>query len=110
MRAPLCQKLGIGIFLTFNVVMLSIAIVKLFGLTNTNGSVDTIWQCFWQQIEISLAVLMASLTAFRAIFISNTNNRRKPRSLFWYGEPEPVVETPVEAPPGEELDAESQGE
>lgn len=90
MRVPLRQKLGIGIFFSFNVVMLSIAVVRACGLRNANGSIDVLWQCFWQQIEITLAVVMASLTAFRAIFTSNTTSSRRPRSLFWYGKPTPT--------------------
>lgn len=38
------------------------------------GVEDDTWEFFWQQTEGDVAVMMASVTAFRTLFVKQTNN------------------------------------
>lgn len=38
------------------------------------GLEDDIWEFFWQHTEGAVAVMMASITAFRTLFVKQTNN------------------------------------
>lgn len=46
------------------------------------GVEDDTWEILWQHIEGAVAVMMASITAFRTIFVKQTSNVKdtKPRS------------------------------
>jgi hypothetical protein len=50
--------------------MIIIAIVRMFRISYTGRGIDAIWQMFWHTIECCVAFLMASITAFRTIFVS----------------------------------------
>jgi len=47
--------------------MIMIAIIRI---SKVHTSDFTIWATFWQQIEACIAVLMLSLTAFRALYVA----------------------------------------
>lgn len=61
------QKVAVGSFLCLSLIMIAIAGIrmkKVFGATSTNG----VYKKFWLHIEASVALLMASLTAYRTFF------------------------------------------
>ncbi len=67
------QQLGLGIFLCLSVMMTVIAIIRISGYRfngiGLSGSIDPTWAFFWLYLEACVAVIMASATAFRSLFI-----------------------------------------
>lgn len=64
--------------------MTVIAIIRMSGFRfkglGLSGSIDTTWAFFWLYLEACIAVIMASITAFRTLFIrgsSKTIDRNK---------------------------------
>lgn len=49
------------------------AIVRIAGF-HYKGVEDDTWEFFWQHTEGAVAVMMASITAFRTLFVKQTNN------------------------------------
>lgn len=49
------------------------AIVRIAGF-HYKGLEDDIWEFFWQHTEGAVAVMMASLTAFRTLFVKQAND------------------------------------
>jgi hypothetical protein len=48
--------------------MISIALVRVSKMPGPNA-IDTPYEIFWQYMEASIAILMASLTAYRTMFV-----------------------------------------
>lgn len=64
--------------------MIMIAIIRMSGYRyhgiGLDGSIDSTWAFFWLYLEACVAVIMASITAFRSLFIhgsSKTMDRNK---------------------------------
>ncbi|KAI0503055.1 hypothetical protein F5B22DRAFT_652456 [Xylaria bambusicola] len=68
-------KFGLAIFLCLSIFMAILAIVRISGFYY-NGLEDDIWEFFWQQTEGAVAVMTASLTAFRTLFIKRKGDHR----------------------------------
>ncbi|KAI8947304.1 hypothetical protein F4801DRAFT_517390 [Xylaria longipes] len=66
-------KIGLGIFLCLSIVMEICAIIRIAGF-HYKGLEDDIWEFFWQHTEGAVAVMMASITTFRTLFVKQTNN------------------------------------
>lgn len=49
------------------------AVIRIAGF-HYKGLEDDTWEFFWQQVEGAVAVMMASITAFRTLFVKQTNN------------------------------------
>ena len=47
-----------------------ISIIKVAGGNTTDGGVDTSWVLFWYEIEAAVAIIVVSVSAFRALFIA----------------------------------------
>ena len=77
------QKIGLGLFLCLNISMVIIACVRGFGV-QADPVWDIPWTIFWLQIEACVAVSMASLTAFRSIFLAGTTRSEPRRARPWY--------------------------
>ena len=77
------QKIGLGIFLCLNISMVIIACVRGFGV-QADPVWDIPWTIFWLQMEACVAVSMASLTAFRSIFLAGTSRSEPRRARHWY--------------------------
>ena len=70
-KMKLKQKLGLAIFLTLNIWMVLISLIRaaLAEVDGPNGKVlDVVWCLFWIYIEAFVAIFVASLTALRFIF------------------------------------------
>jgi len=78
-RIQLKQKIALGIFLCLSVVMIGLALTRMSKIilptVGSGAAVDNWWQFFWQFIEASVAVLMASLTAVRNLFVATSGRR-----------------------------------
>ena len=73
------QKLGLGVFLTLNVWMIVISLLRtsLTEIATPQGKMfDTVWCMFWIFVEAFVAIFVASLAAVRFIFA-----RQRPRDL-----------------------------
>lgn len=60
--------------------MIIIAIVRMSRISNTNGAI--VWQTLLQTLEGCVALLMASITAFRSIFVVS-HGMRDPGQKRW---------------------------
>jgi hypothetical protein len=58
------QKVAVGSFLFLSLVMIAMALVRVSKMPGV-VAIDTPYEIFWQYMEASIAILMASLTAFR---------------------------------------------
>lgn len=77
-------KFGVAIFLCLSIFMAIVAIVRISGFYY-KGLEDDIWEFFWQQTEGAVAVMMASITAFRTLFIKQQSKGKADAA----GDPEP---------------------
>lgn len=63
------------------------AIIRIAGF-HYKGVEDDTWEFFWQQIEGAVAIMMASITAFRTLFVKQTNQAetapRSPAGSFFH--------------------------
>lgn len=66
-------KFGLLVFLGLSIFMVICAIVRMTGF-HYKGVEDDTWEFMWQHIEGAVAVMMASITAFRTLFVKQTNN------------------------------------
>lgn len=66
-------------FLCLSIAMIVIAIVRVSRTSHPGGIIA--WQMFWQGLEPSVALLMASITAFRSIFVSQEMRERNRKRL-----------------------------
>ncbi|KAI1749829.1 hypothetical protein F4782DRAFT_541992 [Xylaria castorea] len=89
-------KFGLAIFLCISIFMAILAIVRISGFYY-NGLEDDIWEFFWQETEGGVAVMMASITAFRMLFVKQRGKGRvdvpeAPHSTFKLPEvPSPIL-------------------
>ncbi|KAK7753017.1 hypothetical protein SLS62_004966 [Diatrype stigma] len=65
-------KIGLAIFLCLSIFMAICAAVRMAGFYY-KGLEDDVWEFFWQHIEGDVAVMMASITAFRTLFVKQTS-------------------------------------
>ncbi|ETS87116.1 hypothetical protein PFICI_00944 [Pestalotiopsis fici W106-1] len=66
-------KFGLAVFLCLSIFMAICAIIRIAGF-HYKGLEDDTWEFFWQQVEGAVAVMMASITAFRTLFVKQTHN------------------------------------
>ncbi|KAL8645630.1 MAG: hypothetical protein Q9226_007213 [Calogaya cf. arnoldii] len=68
-RIDLRRKLALGTMLCLSVFTIITVIVKISGGNTDNGQIDSSWVIFWLHMEAAVAVMVASITAYRAIFV-----------------------------------------
>ncbi|KAI0850263.1 hypothetical protein F5Y00DRAFT_268414 [Daldinia vernicosa] len=66
-------KFGLAIFLCLSIFMVICAIVRIAGF-HYRGLEDDTWEFFWQHNEGAVSVMMASITAFRTLFVKQANS------------------------------------
>ncbi|KAK3372169.1 hypothetical protein B0H63DRAFT_527027 [Podospora didyma] len=64
-------KFGLAIFLCLSIFMVVCAITRMAGF-HYKGVEDDTYEFFWQHAEGAVAVMMASITAFRTLFVKPT--------------------------------------
>lgn len=72
------QKLGLGAFLTMNIWLITIALVRVTSFKQ-GMTFDLIWTLFFQFLEPNIAILAACFSAFRSIFVTNGSEARGKR-------------------------------
>ena len=80
-RVGLRQKVALTLSLCLSLVMVIVAIVRIAGYRTFGGEVDIVWLAFWQQQESSIAVMVVSISAFRALFVARSMNKPPRRSV-----------------------------
>lgn len=74
-KIKLRQKLSMGIFLCLSFAMIVVAMARM-----SKYHVKTLemaWQLFWLGMEACIALIMASLTIFRTVFVTMRNERKE---------------------------------
>ena len=75
-----------GVFLCLNITQCIVAIIRMAGI-RSRFTLDHTWNDFWQQIEVSIAISMVSITAFRSFFVAERSRARARRYRQWYSTP-----------------------
>ena len=69
------QKLALTVSLCLTVVMVALTITRVSGL-KFKGNFDTIWETYWLILSAEVGIVLTSVAAFRAFFVSRTNRNR----------------------------------
>ena len=65
------RKLALGGILCLSVCTMIVSIIRLAGAKNNpSGGIDTAWVMFWYDVEAAVAIIVVSLTTFRALFVA----------------------------------------
>ncbi len=83
------QKLGLGILLCSNILLVVLACLELSGL-RYHDTMDITWLAFTQQLQISAGVLVFSLTAFRSLFTTEKPKFVAREIKSWYSTKEDI--------------------
>ncbi|KAL8702465.1 MAG: hypothetical protein Q9201_004370 [Fulgogasparrea decipioides] len=76
-KIDLRRKFGLGAMLCLSVFTIVIAIVRISGGNTADGQVDSSWVIFWLQMEAAVAVMVASIAAYRALFIFERSHKQE---------------------------------
>lgn len=75
------RKVGLLLVLCLSLVMATIAIIRVSGFTIGSAShtqvYDLTWQLYWQYMEGCVACIMASVAAFRSLFVASSSREAK---------------------------------
>ncbi|OCL02291.1 hypothetical protein AOQ84DRAFT_369362 [Glonium stellatum] len=77
-RIDIKQKIAVGTFFSFSLLMVVMAIIRLLEKPNSSA---IIWKIFWLILEGDIAILMACLTAYRTIFVLYKEKKRSDERL-----------------------------
>lgn len=66
----LLTKIGVGLFLSLSLFMLSCSIIRAAG-TYYQGTLDFPWQVYWLHAEACIGVTMGSLTVYRSTLVGS---------------------------------------
>ena len=64
------RKLALGGILCLSICTITVSIIRLAGGGADNGQIDTAWVLFWYDTEAAIAIIVVSVTAFRALFVA----------------------------------------
>lgn len=70
-QITLRRKLALWGILCLSIFTMITAVVRIAGGNINHGQVDTAWAIFWLQTEAAVAVIVVSMTAFRALFVAH---------------------------------------
>ena len=77
-RLSIRQKIGILMFLTMNIWLIVIAIVRVSSVKQ-GETTDMIWYLFFNFLEPNVAILAACFSAFRSVFVFNGSKSLRER-------------------------------
>ncbi len=71
-RISVRRKLALGGILCLSICTLVLSIIRLAGADGGANAhvIDTAWVLFWYDIEAAVAIIVVSVTAFRALFVA----------------------------------------
>lgn len=73
----LTQKLGLAALLCLSISMVLISAFRMTGYAHHHGLIDITWSLLWVHIESCVAIIMASISAFRLFFFTNRDHVKK---------------------------------
>lgn len=73
----LTQKLGLGGFFCLSMTMVLIALVRMSVYRRHGNQIDATWHVCWLYLEACVATMMASITAFRTLFVHGGSKQRE---------------------------------
>ena len=76
-QISLRQKFALWGILCLSIFTMITAVVKVAGGNINHGQVDSAWAIFWLQIEAAVAVIVVSMTAFRALFVAHKASKHQ---------------------------------
>ena len=65
------RKLALGGILSLSICTIITSIIRLAGGGTTKGQLDQSWVIFWYDIEAAIAIIIVSVSAFRALFVAH---------------------------------------
>ena len=80
-KVSLRRKLALGGILCLSVFMVIIAVIRISAGKLPNGQVDICWIFMWHQIECCVAVIVVSVSAFRALFVAKQAGKYNARAI-----------------------------
>ena len=93
-KISLRRKFSLWGVLCLSVLTMATAIVKIAGGNISHGQVDSAWAIFWEQAEAAIAVVVVSISAFRALFVAHRASKQQSPAYklsdsrsFWSGKP-----------------------
>ncbi|MCJ1310453.1 hypothetical protein MMC25_004117 [Agyrium rufum] len=77
-RITMRQKLALGAVLCLSVFMIIVSIVKVASVyTHGAREIDLPWVQFWGEAEACVAIMVASISAFRSLFLSSNDQKNR---------------------------------
>ena len=71
------RKLTLWGILCLSIFTAITAIIKIAGGNINHGQVDSAWAIFWLQAEAAIAVVVVSVSAYRALFVAHQASKRQ---------------------------------
>ena len=75
-RISLRRKILLGAILSLSIFMIVTSIIRISAGNIIDGQIDTTWAIFWLQAEAAIAVMVVSVSAFRALFVVDGSKSR----------------------------------
>ena len=82
-KITLRRKLALWGILCLSIFTAITAIIRVAGGNIGHGQVDSAWAIFWEQAEAAVAIMVVSVSAFRALFV--THRASKQQSPAYHG-------------------------
>ena len=71
------RKLVLWGILCLSIFTAITAIIRIAGGNISHGQVDSAWAIFWLQAEAAVAIIVVSITAFRALFVAHRASKEQ---------------------------------
>ena len=76
-QITLRRKLALWGILCLSIVTVFTAIIRVAGGNIGHGQVDSAWAIFWDQAEAAIAIIVVSVSAFRALFVTHRASKQQ---------------------------------
>ena len=75
-KITLRRKLALWGILCLGIFTAITAVIRIAGGNISHGQVDSPWAIFWLQAEAAVAIIVVSISAFRALFVAHQASKR----------------------------------
>lgn len=76
-KINLRRKLALWGILCLSIFTAITAVIKVAGGNISHDQVDSAWAIFWLQAEAAVAIIVVSITAFRALFVAHRTSKQQ---------------------------------
>lgn len=80
-KITLRRKLALWGILCLSIFTAITAVIRVAGGNTSHGQVDSAWAIFWLQAEAAVAIVVVSITAFRALFVAHRASKQQSPAL-----------------------------